>query len=77
VTSRQLLKQPRLLIYILLLNKLSLILCNFVNRYAYGFGLLVVVTVLVSSTVTTDNVSLENNFKSVRSCTTKKWVGLT
>jgi hypothetical protein len=27
-----------------------LILCNFVNHYAYGFGLLVVVTVLVSST---------------------------
>jgi hypothetical protein len=31
-------------INILLLSKLSLILCNFVNHYAYGFGLLVIVT---------------------------------
>jgi hypothetical protein len=65
MSSRQLLKQPRLLIYIyiyiLLLSKLSLILCNFVNHYAYGFGLLVVVTVLVSSIVTTGNVPLGNN----------------
>ena len=53
------------ILYILLLSKLSLILCNFVNyyayAYAYGFGLLLVVMVLVSSTVTTDNVPLENN----------------
>ena len=31
------------------------------RKYAYGFGLLVVVTVFVSSTVTSDNVPLENN----------------
>jgi hypothetical protein len=26
------------MLYILLLSKFSLILCNFVNHYAYGFG---------------------------------------
>ena len=55
-------QEKYLIFYILLLSKLSLILCNFVNRYAhaYGFGLLVVVTVLVSSTVRNDNIPLEN-----------------
>ena len=54
------------IIYIQLLSKLSLILCNFVNYYgyAYGFVFLVFVTVLVSSTVTNDNVPLENNYMS-------------
>jgi hypothetical protein len=59
MTSR---KRENFILYILLLSKL-LILRNFVNHYAYayGFELLVVVTVLVSSTVRTDNVPLENN----------------
>jgi hypothetical protein len=48
------------------------------HMHVYGFGLLVpvVVTVLVSSTVTTDNVPIENKL-SVRSCPTKTWIGLT
>ena len=49
-----------------LLREFFLYIIYIVTEYVvvdilYGFGLLVVVTVLVSSTVTTDNVPLENN----------------